>query len=96
MVVGARALTGEHPQAHAAGGEVLHGGDPIDEVAAETVMCRKRPFGTGGRWRLPASAAVCRILCLILWFAYVESACKCRAPNSPDGLNGRIASVIRP
>ena len=29
--------TGEHPQAHAAGGEVLHGVDPMGEAAAETV-----------------------------------------------------------
>ena len=57
-------------------------------------MCRKRSFGTGGRGRRPASPAVCRIPCLILWFAYVESVCTCRAPNSPGGLNGRIASVI--
>ena len=55
---------------------------------------RNRSFGTGERCRLPASAAVCLIPCLILWFAYVESVCKCRAPNSPGGLNGRIASVI--
>ena len=55
---------------------------------------RNRSFGTGGRCRLPASAAVCLIPCLILWFAYVESVCKCRAPNSPGGLNGRIALVI--
>ena len=32
-----RALTGEHPQTHAAGGEVLHGVDEMGEVAAETV-----------------------------------------------------------
>ena len=32
-----RALTGEHPQAHAAGGEVLHGVDQMGEIAAETV-----------------------------------------------------------
>ena len=31
------ALTGEHPQAHAAGGEGLHGVDQMGEVAAETV-----------------------------------------------------------
>ena len=37
---------------------------------------------------------MCRIQCLILCFADVESVCKCRAPNSPGGLNGRIASVI--
>ena len=29
------ALTGEHPQAHAAGGEGLHGVDQMGEVAAE-------------------------------------------------------------
>ena len=57
-------------------------------------MCRKRSCATGGRGRRPTSAAVCRIPCLILWLAYVESVCKCRAPNSPGGLNGRIASVI--
>ena len=32
-----RALTGEHPQAHAAGGQILHGVDQMGEVAAETV-----------------------------------------------------------
>ena len=32
-----RALTGEHPQAHASGGEVLHGVDQMGEIAAETV-----------------------------------------------------------
>ena len=37
MVVAICALTGEPPQAHAAGGEVLHGVDQMDEVAAETV-----------------------------------------------------------
>ena len=32
-----RALAGEHPQAHAAGGQVLHGVDQMGEVAAEAV-----------------------------------------------------------
>ena len=32
-----RALTGEHPQAHAAGGEVLHGVDQMGKIATETV-----------------------------------------------------------
>ena len=32
-----RALTHEHPQTHAAGGEVLHGVDQMGEVTAETV-----------------------------------------------------------
>ena len=32
-----RALIGEHPQAYAAGGEVLHGADQMGEVAAVTV-----------------------------------------------------------
>ena len=32
-----RALTREHPQTHAAGGEVLHGVDQMGEVTAETV-----------------------------------------------------------
>ena len=32
-----RALAGEHPQAHAAGGQVLHGVDQVGEVAAEAV-----------------------------------------------------------
>ena len=65
------------------------------ETRAEPIsLCRKRSFGTRGRWRLPASATVCLIPCLILWFADVESVGKCRAPNSPGGLNGRIASVI--
>ena len=32
-----RAFTGEHPQAHTAGGEVLHGVDQMGEVAAEEV-----------------------------------------------------------
>ena len=30
-----RALIGEHPQAHAAGGEVLHGVDQMGEIAAD-------------------------------------------------------------
>ena len=30
-------LTGEHPQAHAAGGELLHGLDLMGEIAAEKV-----------------------------------------------------------
>ena len=37
VVVDLRALTGEHPQAQAAGGEVMHGVDPMGEVAAETL-----------------------------------------------------------
>ena len=39
VVVGVdlRALTGEHPQVHTAGGENLHGADQMDEVAAEPV-----------------------------------------------------------
>ena len=57
-------------------------------------MCRKRPFATFGRWRLQTRAAVCRIQCLILCLADVERVGQCRAPNSPVGLNGRIASVI--
>ena len=32
-----RALTGDHPQGHAAGVEVLHGVDQMGEVAAEAV-----------------------------------------------------------
>ena len=32
-----RALAGEHPQAHAAGRQVLYGVDQVGEVAAETV-----------------------------------------------------------
>ena len=32
-----RPLAGEHPQAHAAGGQVLHGVDQMGEVAAEAV-----------------------------------------------------------
>ena len=32
-----RALPGEHPQAHAAGRQVLHGVDQVDEVATEAV-----------------------------------------------------------
>ena len=32
-----RALAGEHPQAHAAGRQVLYGIDHVGEVAAETV-----------------------------------------------------------
>ena len=32
-----RALPGEHPQAHAAGRQVLHGVDQVDEGAAEAV-----------------------------------------------------------
>ena len=40
---------------------------------------RKRSFGTDGRGRRPARAAVCRILCL----AYVKRVCQCRAPNAP-------------
>ena len=59
--------------------------------SACVVNARLRHEGEG---RLPASAAVCLIPCLILSFAYVESVCKCRAPNSPGGLNGQIASVI--
>ena len=43
------------------------------ETRAKSIgMCRKRSFGTGGRGRLPASAAVCRRPCLILCLAYVE------------------------
>ena len=37
---------------------------------------------------------MCRIPCLILCLAYVERVCQCRAPNSPCGLHGRMASVI--
>ena len=48
-------------------------------------MCRKQSFRTRGRGLRPASAAVCRIPCLILCLAYVESVCRCRAPNSPCG-----------
>ena len=53
-----------------------------------------RPPGLGhggdhNMWGSPESSKY-----LILSFAYVESVCKCRAPNSPGGLNGRIASVI--
>ena len=57
-------------------------------------MCRKRSFGTYGRGCRPASAAVCRIPCLILCLADVERVCQCRAPNAPRGLHGRVASVI--
>ena len=57
-------------------------------------MCRKRSFGTYGRGYRPASAAVCRIPCLILCLADVERVCQCRAPNAPRGLHGRVASVI--
>ena len=42
---------------------------------------RNRSFATGGRGRRPASAAVCRIPCLILCLADVERVCQCRAPN---------------
>ena len=42
---------------------------------------RNRSFATGGRGRRPASAAVCRIPCLILCLAYVERVCQCRALN---------------
>ena len=48
------------------------------ETRAESIgMCRKRSFATGGRWHLPARAAVCRIPCLILWLADVERVCQC-------------------
>ena len=43
-----------------------------DAGVADQSMCRKRPFGTEGRERRPASAAVCRIPCLILCLADVE------------------------
>ena len=45
-------------------------------------MCRKRSFGTDGRGRRPARAAVCRIPCRILCLAYVKRVCQCRAPNA--------------
>ena len=57
-------------------------------------MCRKRSFATRGQGRLPARAAVCRIPCLILCLAYAWNVCQCRAPKSPGGLNGWMASVI--
>ena len=45
----------------------------LGETRAEPIrLCRKRPFATGGRGRRPASAAVCRIPCLILCLADVE------------------------
>ena len=43
-----------------------------DALHVAISMYRKRSFATGGRGRLPASAAVCRIPCLILCLAYVE------------------------
>ena len=65
------------------------------ETRAEPIsMCRKRSFGTGGRGRLPASAAVCRIPCLILCLAYVERVGQYRAPHASCGVHGRMASVI--
>ena len=42
------------------------------QATGQISMCRKRPFGTGGRGRLAASAAVCRIPCLILCLAYIK------------------------
>ena len=45
---------------------------PFETRASPIRLCRKRPFATGGRWRLPASTSVCRIPCLILCLAYVE------------------------
>ena len=96
MVAGARALTGEHPQAHAAGGEVLHDDDPIDEVAAETVMCRKRPFATRGQGRRPARAAVCRIPCLILCLADVEQKSMARRTSSSRNVRNGEASGATP
>ena len=43
------------------------------ETRAESIgMCRKRSLETGWRRRRPASAAVCRIPCLILCLAHVE------------------------
>ena len=37
---------------------------------------------------------MCRIPCLSLCLADVERVCRCRAPNSPCGVHGRMASVI--
>ena len=60
------------------------------ETRAEPIsLCRKRPFGTHGRGCLPASAAVCRIPCLMLCLADVERVCQCRAPNAPCGVRSR-------
>ena len=56
-------------------------------------MCRKRPFATHARARLPTPTAVCRIPCLILCLADVRRMCQCRAPNAPYEVNGRMASV---
>ena len=67
----------------------------LGETRAEPIrLCRKRPFATRRRGRRPASATVCLIPSLILCLAYVERVCQCRAPNSPCGLHGRMASVI--
>ena len=43
-----RALPGEHPQAHAAGRQILHGVDQVDEGAAEAV---ERPDDARGPQR---------------------------------------------
>ena len=40
-----------------------------DTRASPIRLCCKRPFATDGRWRLPATAAVCRIPCRILCLA---------------------------
>ena len=43
-------------------------------------MCRKRPFATHRQERRPATAAVCRIPCLILCFVDVERTSMARRP----------------
>ena len=61
------------------------------ETRAESIgMCRKRSCGTSGRWRRPASAAVCRIPCLILCLAYVASGRRAGPRQCPVQPRGHV------
>ena len=57
-------------------------GEPsaVETRPAPILRCRKRPFRTRGRGRRPASAAVCRIPCLMLCLAYVARKSMARRP----------------
>ena len=79
---------GKHGQ-ESAGAE-----DEADAVTWHGRMYRKRSFATHRQKRLQASAAVCRIPCLILCLAYVERVCQCRGARHQRGPKTRRLVIL--